>query len=244
MDKKTQIPTTTVLVVEDDAHTQLLVQTFLQKDPQFKLVFTSLGGQAIHYIEQYQPDIIILDIVLPDVSGLDLLNQFRTLTDAGIIMFSGSEAISDKVNSLHRGADVFLQKPVDLNYLRASIIRLRDRLKEREADHKSAVSSNNSEVPWVLNSTKWSLDYNQTSVMLTPSEFKLLDLLVDSGDKPASTAWLGQMLHRDEYESYDNVISTLISRLRKKVKTQTQVDLLIKAYRAEGYVLLSEVHRI
>lgn len=244
MDKNTQLPNTTVLIVEDDAHTQLLVQTFLQKDPQFKLVFTSLGGQAIHYIEQHQPDIIILDIVLPDVSGLDLINQFRAVTDAGIIMFSGSEAVSDKVNSLHRGADVFLQKPVDLNYLRASIIRLRDRLKKMGVGHDAHQEDKQGETPWILNTTKWSLDFNQISVMLTPSEFKLLDLLVENGDKPASTAWLGQMLHRDEYQNYDNVISTLISRLRKKVKLQTQEDLVIKAYRAEGYVLLSDVHRI
>lgn len=236
-------PDIKILVVEDDANTQLLLQTFLKKYPQFQLSFSSLGSQALTLFEAQRPDIVILDIMLPDMSGLDVISQLRSISDAGIIMLSGSEVERDKIVALDRGADVYLQKPVDLIYLQACINRLYVRLNQASPVATQPEVGIDKSTKWILNKSNWSLEYEGTSVMLTPSEFKLIDLLIESGDAPASISWLGQQLQRKEYDDYGNVISTLISRLRKKLKQQVQADFVIKSYRSEGYVLLSHVVR-
>ncbi|MBD3755228.1 MAG: response regulator transcription factor [Gammaproteobacteria bacterium] len=233
-----------LLIVEDDAHTQHLLQLFFQKTPQFTPLFSSLGSQAITLFEEFSPDIVILDITLPDTSGLDLITHFRAHSQIGIIMLSGSDASGDKVEALTRGADIYLEKPVDLPFLKASVIRLHERLHHAQSQAGSAPADQPTDALWTLNSQSWTLDWNQQiKVRLTPSEFKLLDLLLSQNGKPASSEWLAHKLNREAYDSYEKVISTLISRLRKKIKDETQQALIIKAYRNEGYLLVSRIAR-
>ncbi|WP_178861452.1 response regulator transcription factor [Thiomicrorhabdus cannonii] len=242
MPLNTEHHTIKLLIVEDDAHTQHLLQLFFQKTPQFTPRFSSLGSQAIALFEEFAPDIVILDITLPDASGLDLISHFRTDSQIGIIMLSGSDASGDKVEALTRGADIYLEKPVDLPFLKASVIRLHQRLQQSQV--APLLAEQTEEPLWTLNSQSWSLDFNhQIKVRLTPSEFKLLDLLLSHNGKPASSEWLAQKLNREAYDSYEKVISTLISRLRKKIKDETQQSLIIKAYRNEGYLLVSRIAR-
>jgi len=234
-----------ILVVEDDASTQLLLQNYLKKSENYKIVLCSLGLLAIEFFKDFDFDIVLLDIKLPDISGLDLIQNFRQKNNASIIMLSSSSSSEDKVLSMQRGADAYIEKPVDLPFLKATI----DRLFERQQSCLAPLATNqpvkamvSSKPQWSLSASTWSLELDgQAVIRLTPTEYKVIELLARHQGVAISCEKIAKNLDRDDYENYQNAIRTIISRLRKKVKDKSPQPLVIKAFRSEGYLLVSQI---
>ncbi len=234
-----------ILVVEDDASTQLMLQNYLKQHENYKVVLCSLGLLAIEFFKDFEFDVVLLDIKLPDVSGLDLIQNFREKNNVSIIITSGTHDTDEKITALQRGADAYIEKPVDLPFLKAMIDRLFEKQQQFVAESNFLSDATTSQSQWQLNASTWSLEIeDEVSIRLTPTEYRVIELLAKHQGVSISCEKIAKSLDRDDYENYQNAIRTIISRLRKKVKDKTPQPLVIKAFRSEGYLLVSKIKRV
>lgn len=227
-----------LLLVDDDFISAKMIHSFFEVNENFNLSVATSCCQAREYFGQNQPHIVIQDIHLPDGDGFDLAEYYRAQADVGIIMISASDTVDDKVKAVEMGADIYLNKPIDLRYLDACVRSLCRRIHQEKTIKKLVAEI---EPIWKLDPKNWLLIApNGEKVELTATEYELVKLLVNNDHKPVKRQEVAKYLNRENSEGYDLAINTMISRLRKKVLKSTGHALSVRAYRGEGYVMVSD----
>ena len=200
-----------ILIIEDDIEISDMLNDYLSKN-NYDTCIARDGINGIKIAKENNPDLIILDIMLPYKSGDEVLREVRKFSDAPVIILSAKESIQMKVDLLKIGADDYVVKPFDLSELLARI----------ETNLKRYVKSFNQKI--IYNYKNITLNYDLKEVLvdediirLTSKEFEILYLLIKYPNKVFSKKNLYEAVWEDMY-TYDNdTINTHISNIRKKL---------------------------
>ncbi len=230
------MPKTRMLIVEDDLKLQkMLHDYFVSQD--FEVKTLSDGADAVETILTTQPDIIVLDLMLPELDGLAICRQVRSECSGKIMMLTASDDDFDHVAGLEVGADDFVTKPIKPRVLLARVRTLLRRTESQEPEGQTASC---------LNFGRLSLD-NRTKqchlsgerITMTASDFDLLWLLASHPDTPLSRDFLTKTLRGIEYDGVDRTIDNKIVRLRKLLDTDSPCSERLQTVRGKGYQFVS-----
>lgn len=237
----------TVLTVDDDADLQVVMRHYLEAEG-YQIVSAQSGAELLTKLETASPDIILLDLILPDNDGLSLLTQIRSKSSAAVIVVSGKDETADRIVGLEMGADDYLTKPFEMRELSARIKAvLRRTAAEPAANDKSAqsISKANRVIfsDWVLDRRQYQLfDASGKPAELTSGEFRLLEALVMAPNRVLSREQLFELTRgNSDFDSYDRAIDIQIARIRKKLQDDPRASELIKTVRGVGYMFAGEI---
>lgn len=231
-----------ILVVDDDLRICRLVSNYLSKEG-YKISTANDGKQMWQIFKRNAPDIIILDLILPDEDGIDIAKELRATSDVGIIMLTSKQEQIDKIIGLEVGADDYITKPFDNRELLARIHSLSRR---RFAQfHKSKPEEKYSIARfegWTLNLTAHELISPEgENVHLTSYEFQLLSTLVLNAHRAISRDHILDLMAGRDWVPTDRSIDVLIGKIRKKLRQDRHNQTIIKTIRAVGYMFTSQV---
>ncbi len=240
---------TEILIVDDDPEIRKIVGTHL-KDEGFTVHMAANAMESLESFEKKTPDLILLDMILPDAGGLDLMTTFRRQTKAPIIVISGKTETTDRIVGLEMGADDYLTKPFHLRELSA---RIRSVLRRVEASAikrglNESTPDKSAEIihfgEWIMNCGKYEVSNDfGNSVPLTSGEFQLLHALVNSPNRVLKREQLFEMTRGEDYDVYDRTIDIQIGRLRRKLNDNPHAPSLIKTVRGVGYMFIGDVKK-
>ncbi|MBQ9824867.1 MAG: response regulator transcription factor [Solobacterium sp.] len=223
-----------ILVTEDDSSVSNLIATTL-KINQYSCIRASTGTQAIALASSMNPDLILLDLGLPDMDGIDVIRTVRTWSAAVIIIISARSDDSDKITALDAGADDYLTKPFSVDELMARIRAAQRRMNYlAESKEEKAVFTNGSlTVNYAAN-----LVYTDgQEVHLTNIEYKLLCLLTKNAGKVLTHSWIISRIWGNEMESDISSLRVYMTSLRKKLRTADGKE-LIRTHIGIGYQMI------
>jgi len=221
----------TVLIVDDEKRLVSLVQSYLVQEG-YKVVTAFNGKEALGIAEKENPDLIILDIMMPEMNGYDFMREHRAQSDTPIIMLTAKVEDEDKVIGLELGADDYVTKPFKPRELMA---RVRNVLRRTGKNEPTAKTLRASDI--VLNRESREVTVGEHSIDLTPSEFDLLAALMTSPGRVYSRLDLLDVIQGVRYEGYERTIDTHIKNLRSKMENDPRNPKYIETVYGVGYRL-------
>ncbi len=217
-----------VLLVEDDPAIVSLVSLGLRYE-QYEVITTDNGLTGMTLFEETQPDLVILDWMLPGIDGLKLCRMIRSQSDVPIIMLTARDAVQDRVIGLETGADDYIVKPFHIDELIARMrARLRARLSAREAADSALTFQDLS-----LDSKTYEVFRSRKRMELTSTEFKLLNYLMRHPRQVLSKEQILEEVWGYDFQGDANIVEQYIRSLRQKMGQPA----LIHTIRGAGYVL-------
>ena len=222
-----------LLIVEDDQRLAGLVETYFQRAG-FQTTWVDQGEQAIHCCQQTQPDLMILDLMLPDMDGITVLRRVRSHYRGKVLMLTASGSDVDQVMGLESGADDYVIKPVEPRVLLARVNSLlKRRAIDQQRDDQNLVFGNMS-----INNHAKTVIMGGQPVNLTTHEFELLYLLAKHAGKVLTRDDIYTMLRGLDYDGTDRAVDIKISRLRKKLGDDATEPQRIKTIWGKGYLFV------
>lgn len=225
-----------ILVVEDDLPVRNLITTTLKAN-EYKYIIAGKGEEAIRQASTFNPDIVLLDLGLPDMDGVEVIKKIRTWSNMPIIVISARSENSDKIEALDNGADDYLTKPFSIEELLARIRVTVRRLVMLQANSLSNES--------VFVNGKLKIDYaagcafiGEDELHLTPIEYKLLCLLSHNVGKVLTHTFITQKIWGG---SWDNDVASLrvfMATLRKKLEAEPDSPQYIQTHIGVGYRMM------
>jgi DNA-binding response OmpR family regulator len=229
---------TSILLVEDDLDTARSLTKALEASG-YRITAVDTGLEARSIIEHVHPDLILLDLMLPDTDGLVLTTALKSITSAPIIICSARQEQVDRVLGLKLGADDFVAKPFDLDELEARIEAvLRRASRVREVSTTPADQIRVGEL--VVSQSRGSVTLNGQPVHLTPTEYRLLVALASRPDEVLTREALGQLVWGYQDLGTGHLIDVHIGRLRLKLRRVSRSAPVIVTVRGKGYTIASE----
>jgi OmpR family response regulator RpaB len=222
-----------ILMVDDDVDLNALVTEYLARFGH-RLVTATTAARGMAELRRERPDLVILDIMLPDTDGLTLCREIRSESDVPIIMLTARGEVADRVLGLELGADDYLSKPFEPRELVARIQSVIRRSVSRES-HDVLVSDS---LRLEKQTRRVSLDGNDLD--LTTMEFELLMVLMESHGRVLSRNRLLERLRGMDADVYDRSIDMLVSRLRDKLGDDSHAPRFIKTVRLTGYQFVGQ----
>lgn len=226
-----------VLVVEDEPGLAESVQYSLQAEG-FDILVAETGVAGLDLARTHQPDLVILDLMLPGMSGLDVCRQLRNSSDVPIIMLTAKDSEADKVSGLELGADDYMVKPFSMREL---VARVRAQL--RRASRSGVLAEANEVVrggPIELDIDAHSVHVNGEEVELRPKEFELLESLMRRKNRLAARHMLIDEIWGTNYFGDTKTLDVHIKRLRQKVEPDPASPRYIVTVRGLGYKFVDE----
>ena len=231
-------PYYTLLLVEDDVRLSALVVEYLQKNG-LNVETEFRGDTAVQRILDLQPDLVILDLMLPGLDGFDVCKQVRSGYHQPILMLTAKDEEIDQIVGLEIGADDYVVKPVQPRLLLARI----KALLRRSENTLNTTKTNHNELDFgalKLSHTSRSVIFNEVALSLTTIEFDLLWLLAKHAGRVLSREEISTALSGIEYDGLDRSIDIRISRLRKLLQDDSAKPRGIKTVRGKGYLFVAE----
>jgi DNA-binding response OmpR family regulator len=232
-----------LLLVDDDLEVLALLKKFLEQHGY--TVEVAIDGPGMwRALERRLPDLIILDVMLPGDSGLVLCQRLRAEHAVAVIMLTAMGELSDRVVGLELGADDYLTKPFDGRELLA---RVRAVLR-RTGDGRQATDSGPRPI---LEFMQWQLDVmrrelrspDKVMIPLSNGEFELLLVFAEHPRRILSRQQLLDMVRGESHEAFDRSVDVQVSRLRRKLETDTSGPPMIRTIRNGGYLFTPHVVR-
>lgn len=227
-----------ILIVEDDQRLAELTQEYLESNG-LKVAIESDGAKAVARILKEQPNLVVLDLMLPGEDGLTICRKVRGQYDGPILMLTARTDDMDEVLGLEMGADDYVCKPVRPRVLLA---RIRALLRRSEGNAEVALESQRRLQfgQLVIDSAMREAWLREQSIELTSAEFDLLWLLAANAGRILSREEIFTALRGIEYDGQDRSIDVRISRIRPKIGDDPMHPRLIKTVRSKGYLFVAE----
>ncbi len=225
----------TILIVDDDRKTVELVRLYLENDGYTVLVAHD-GQQAISSAREHAPDLIVLDLMLPKVDGIQVFNTLRKESEVPIIMLTARTTEEDKLHGLNLGADDYITKPFSP---REVLARVKAVLRRVSAGENGTGRTRLTIGPLTIDLSRHEARLNSDNIRLTPKEFKLLKVLSSNPGHAYSRAELVQKAFGQGYEGLDRTVDVHIMNLRKKIEALEGSGILIETVYGVGYKLVS-----
>lgn len=223
-----------VLIVEDDQRLADLTGEYLQANG-FEVAVEGDGAKAAQRIIDEQPDLVILDLMLPGEDGLSICRKVRPRYAGVILMLTARSDDLDQVQGLDLGADDYVVKPVRPRLLLARINALLRRSDAPSSEHQALVFG-----PLRVDNTLREAWLRGASIELTSAEFDLLWLLVSNAGRVLSREEIFTSLRGVGYDGQDRSIDVRISRIRPKIGDDPIQPKMIKTLRSKGYLFVAE----
>lgn len=229
----------TALIVEDDPATRHVLATTLGTAG-IDTIFAETGAAMWQRLKE-APDLIVLDLSLPDADGLELLRQLRQQSEIPVLIHSNRSDEIERIIGIEIGADDFLPKPCNLRELLARVRGLLRRCQTKPAAQRNDNGSRLHFGNWVLNTASRELtSLDGTPTPLGVSAYALLTAFLEKPFEPLSREHLSRVLKR-EYTPYDRIIDVHVSQIRRILGAQPDGSAYIKTLRSQGYVFIAPV---
>ena len=227
-----------VLIVDDDEKLRKLLGEYLSGYA-FSVRFLEDGSREMEEIRREAPDMVILDVMLPDRDGFDILRDIRGVSRVPVIMLTAKGEDADRIVGLELGADDYLPKPFNPRELLA---RIRAVLRRQGGDVEDAEEAKTYRVgDLVLNTARLTLSVGDEASELSTTECRLLAALMGRPDRALSRERIMTMVWGRDYAAFDRTIDVHISRLRAKLGKYPEHAGRIKTVWGAGYMFLSDV---
>ena len=221
-----------ILVIEDELKILQIIEAYLKKEAY--QVFTATDGlNGLEQARRISPDLIILDLMLPGLSGEQLLTEVRQISDVPVIILSAKTSEDQRIFGLNIGADDYLTKPFSPREL---VARAQAQLRRvRVSNPAQTVNYSFNQGNLVIDPTKHEVYLDQKMINLTPTEFKILVLLSHA---PGQVFTRNQLLERVQgysFEGYDRTVDSHIKNLRQKIEVNPERPQYILTVFGVGY---------
>ena len=219
----------TVMIVDDERRLVSLVESYLAQEG-YRVVCAYNGKEALPIARKEKPDLIILDIMMPEMNGYEFMRAHRAECDTPIILLTAKVDDDEKVIGLELGADDYVTKPFKPRELMARIHSVLRRTGKVEVKGKTLEVSN-----ILLDRDMREVKVGERSVDLTPSEFDLLAALMSSPGRVFSRLDLLDVIQGVRYEGYERTIDTHVKNLRAKIEDNPRQPRYIETVYGVGY---------
>ena len=231
-----------ILIVEDDARLATLTREYLEGNG-FQISIEGDGSRAVERIFREEPDLIILDVMLPGEDGLSICRKVKMEKDIPILMLTARTDDMDQVVGLEMGADDYVAKPVRPRVLLARVRALLRRAEAQTAtpDTTTTHAARLDFGDLVIDSSMREAWLNTETIDLTSAEFDLLWLLASNAGRVLTREEIFTALRGIEYDGQDRSIDVRVSRIRPKVGDDPMHPRRIKTVRSKGYLFVKEL---
>ncbi|CCZ29149.1 putative uncharacterized protein [Firmicutes bacterium CAG:194] len=226
-----------ILVVEDDPPIRNLIATTL-KTHEYKYLLAKNGEEAILQASSYAPDVVFLDLGLPDIDGIEIIKRIREWSNMPIIVISARSEDEDKIEALDAGADDYLTKPFSVEELLARLRVMQRRIALLKSDSEINEKS-------VYTNGRLKIDYaagcayiEDAELKLTPIEYKLLCLLAQNTGKVLTHKYITQKIWGSAWDSNVASLRVFMATLRKKLEDENASVVYIQTHVGIGYRML------
>jgi two-component system KDP operon response regulator KdpE len=226
-------PEPLLLVVDDEAGVLRLMKLELSAQG-FRVVTASDGDEALRIAEEQRPDAVVLDIMMPGLSGIEVMRRLRERSNVPVVLVTAKDKDSDKVRGLELGADDYVVKPFNPDELGARIRAVLRRMLPHDADR--VVRAGNV----AIDLNRRIVHKNGTQVALTRTEWMLLQHLAANADKVILAPELLSKVWGPEYRDDLQYLRVWVSRLRAKIEDEPSEPRILKTLPGIGYMLASD----
>ena len=234
-----------VLIIEDNQPVGETIQRFLERSG-IRTEWAQTGARAYELKKSFQPDVVLVDLELPDTSGITVIRWLTTQQDCGIIVVSGHAEEGERVVGLELGADDYVAKPPQMRELVARIRAVHRRSQRRvPVPATEAVITTTTTTymvgPYRVDTRAHSVtaEHGRT-VAVTGAEFVVLQMLLEANGQPVSRGTLCEHALRRPWRAEDRSIDQLVFHLRRKLSEADSNGRLIQAVRGAGYFLVRD----
>lgn len=229
--------TNKILIIDDDKEILSLVSDLLKKHG-YKIDCAETAEQGLKKI-QLKPDLILLDIMLPDGDGVDVCRQIRSQCDIPVIMLTAVDNDIKRILGYEFGACQYIIKPFNPDLLVAQIKSVFNIKRTPKKSNSRYICFG----PWRLDIYERTLfDRDMVTVELSRAEYDLLMLLIENARRVVTRDQITKTMHNRNYDGMDRSVDITIGRLRKKVEENTAHPRLVKTVHSSGYILTTDVH--
>ena len=223
-----------ILIVEDEEKIARFIELELMHEG-YKVIKANNGRTGLEIAERGEADLVILDVMLPEINGLEVLRRLRKSSDVPVIMLTARDAVMDKVSGLDAGADDYITKPFAIEELLA---RIRTALKKRVVTVKKDEDVISCGL-LTLDKMRYKVMYDGTEIELTNREFTLLQILMENKNIVLTRDVLIEKVCGYDFFGETNVIDVYVRYLRIKIDDTFKVK-IITTVRGVGYVIKDE----
>lgn len=221
-----------ILVVDDEPKIVEVVKSYLLNDG-YEVFEAYNGTQVFEIFERVNPQLVVLDLMLPDISGEEVCKRLRKKSKVPIIMLTAKSDEENVIEGLDIGADDYVTKPFSPRQLIARITAVLRRTEENGVQLVDFLSFNNDDL--VIDLKKYIVSKKGTEVALTPNEYKILSTLAKYPKKVFTREELITNVLGDDYEGFDRTIDTHIKNLRQKIEVNPKSPEYILTVHGVGY---------
>ncbi|MBQ9134483.1 MAG: response regulator [Lachnospiraceae bacterium] len=226
---------TTVLLIEDEKSICRFITTSLENG-EYRVVTAASGTEGLSLAASICPDVILLDLGLPDMDGMDIIKQVRTWSQKPIIVISAREKEQDKVTALDLGADDYITKPFGTGELMARI-----RTSLRHTQGSTAVSAKMYRAEGlIIDYEKHLVTLDGTEVHLTQIEFKLLSLLSKNAGKVLTYSFIMENIWGPYIDSNNQILRVNMANIRRKIEVNPAQPRYVFTEIGVGYRMLED----
>ena len=219
-----------ILVVEDDKGISDFIIPELEHEG-FTVTLAETGRQALEKFESEKPDLILLDIMLPELNGLEVLRRIRASSNVPIILETARGETIDKITGLNSGADDYISKPFEIEELLARINALFRRINSmKPAESKPSLRN------LTLNIDRMSCSIDDTEILLSKTEFLMLKCFLENQGKVLSRSDIIDSIWGKGHFIDENTVDVYVGYIRSKIADHTKGE-FIKTVRGAGYMM-------
>ena len=223
-----------VLLIEDDLKLSRLVQEYLERNG-FEVTIEARGDTAVNRIVQELPDLVILDIMLPGIDGLEVCRRVRSTYKHPILMLTARGDEADELLGLDLGADDYMAKPVKPALLLARIKTLLRRSRRYDSNEQQLQIG-----AMKIDAGRRNVQIDERPLDLTTAEFDMLWLLANHAGEILTRDQISHSLRGHEWDGTDRSIDLCVSRLRKKLGDDGRRPERIRSIRSTGYMWVTD----
>ncbi|MBE6090045.1 MAG: response regulator transcription factor [Clostridium beijerinckii] len=224
-----------ILIIEDEKSVSDVVKAYLEREG-YGVYSTENGLDGIEVFRKERIDLVILDLMLPDIDGEEVCKILRKISDVYIFMLTAKSTLSDKIEGLNIGADEYLTKPLSPRELTARVNALFRRVRTRK---ENVLSFNNNKL--IIDFDKRLVKLSGEEISLTPNEFDILYILASNQGKVFTREAIIERAFGIEFDGSDRSIDVHIKNLRKKIEEDTKSPRYIITVTKIGYKFGDEV---
>lgn len=221
-----------ILLVDDEPKIVEVIQCYLEKE-QFEAIIASDGKTAIELFHKLNPSLVVLDLMLPDMSGEDICKEIRKFSKVPIIMLTAKIDEASILNGFRIGADDYMTKPFSPRQLSARVVTLLRRSEDAIISPGNTYTFGNGNL--IINLEKYEVRKNSTLVNLTQTEFNLIKTMLKYPYKAFTREELVSIVLGGNFNGYDRIIDTHIKNIRQKIETDSKDPRYILTVHGVGY---------
>lgn len=227
-----------ILIVEDDRKIARVVKIYLEGEG-FKVTLAERGKDALALASKETPSLVILDLMLPDMSGEEVCQELRELGDFPIVMLTAKSSEEERVAGFGLGADDYVVKPFSPRELVARVKAVIKRAQRTELSSIERLSFNKGLL--LIDGKRYEVKKKDTLINFTPTEFKLISVLAGSPGKVFTRSELVDKALGYEFEGYERSIDAHIKNIRRKIGDDTGKPLFISTVYGVGYKFIGKI---